>query len=157
MIQSHNINSVVYDTDLFGINDYEVLSESISTHNLVRGDGRYTDTLYTRIPVFELRKQSRRSGMIGLLATLELERRGVPRTTHDIDISTHAIDRASQRFIRHFLNDCAETGEGITEWLHRISKEALNQAPVQQSEISHRGMRFIFEKSGPYPLLKTVC
>ena len=112
--------------------------------------------LYTRIPVLELRKQSRRSGLLGLLATRELERRGAPRTSHDIDISTHAIDRASQRYIRHFLNDCAETGEGITEWLHRISREALDQAPAQQSEIPHRGMHLIFEKTGPYPLLKTV-
>ena len=47
MTRLNNVNSVAYDTDLFpACND--VLVESISTHNLMRGDGRYTGTLYTQ-------------------------------------------------------------------------------------------------------------
>ena len=47
-----------------------------STHNILCSEGRYAGQRYTRLPILELRRLSRKSGIIGQISSQELERRG---------------------------------------------------------------------------------
>jgi hypothetical protein len=97
-------------------------------------------------------------------AQAELERRGT--TTPELDISGHAIDRASLR-CRKIWHETRGEDEGLHAWLCRVAKEAwdsgpgsaLNTREIEEStgeKVEHMGMKFVFEVSGAWPVLKTI-
>ena len=101
------------------------------------------------------------------LAEAELKRRG---TIHpEIEVSGHAVDRASKECLSIWYTDCKkEDGhegsvnpqyfkEGIHSWLCRVSKEAYDHTNTDVAgRFLWKGMKFVIEKKNEWPIVKTV-
>ena len=124
------------------------------THGLICNFGRHRGTPYTRIPISYLRWMLNSGHSRKNIAKAELKRRG--SVIPDLELSGHAIDRASQRTL--MLWQETRTGdEGLHAWLLRMTREALDQGEQdQQGCYRNRGMRFAIEQDGIWPVLKTV-
>lgn len=128
----------------------------INTHNLICDFGKHKGTPYTRLPVSYL------TWMVGArhsradIAQAELELRGTT-TLPEMDISGHAIDRASLSCRKIWHDTKRDENEGIHAWLHRVAAEAMAAGKVNhKGRYEHIGMQFAFEEDGVWPVLKTV-
>lgn len=127
---------------------------SIDTHGLVCDFGKHNGTPYTRLPVSYLFWMVNCNHSRKEIAQAELDRRGT--VLPDVDVSGHAIDRASLN-CRKTWHETKQEGEGIYSWLCRVSKEALDNADVDdKGRYHHLGMKFAFGEDTTYPVLKTV-
>ena len=121
------------------------------------GFGRHKDVLWTRAPISYIKWILNEPGMAAdrkQIAAAELARRGT--TTPDLDISGHAIDRASLR-CRKTWHETRGENEGLYSWLVRVSGEALaKNERDEQGRYKHMGLKFVFEDEGSWPVLKTV-
>lgn len=88
-------------------------------------------------------------------ARKEIERRGTAYPT--VEISGHAIDRASLRCLKIYLNN-KNKGEGLYSWLIRISNEAIvnGEEKIKNNIYRYKGIDFIFKFGEIYPVLKSV-
>lgn len=125
----------------------------MNTQNLVCEFGRHKGTLWTRVPVSYLKWLVNNKGTHSDIAAAELARRGT--TTPELDISGHAIDRASQRCLK-IWEETRVDDEGLHSWLARVAKTALDWPPDEKGRHHLLGMVFCFEKDGNWPVLKTV-
>jgi hypothetical protein len=68
----------------------------IDTHNLIVEFGKHKGERWTRVPISYLKWLVNVGSQYAEIAQAELDRRGT-RLTHDINLTGHAIDRASLR------------------------------------------------------------
>ncbi len=130
------------------------MTEPINTHGLVCDFGRHKGALYTRMPVGYLKWMVNSRHGKADIAAAELERRGT--VTPDLDVSGHAIDRASLSCRKIWHTNRGEN-EGLHAWLVRVAREALDKNDIDaKGRYHHVGMRFAFELDGVWPVLKTV-
>lgn len=135
----------------------------IDTHNLIVEFGKHRGLAWTRVPVSYLKwlvntpKSRGQSSLAARVAQAELDRRGISLTQPEIEISAHAIDRASLN-CRHIWHQTAlSKQEGLHAWLWRIASEALvDAADEKPTEIFIHGLKLCFEYGELYPILKTV-
>ena len=127
--------------------------ESINTHNVVVDFGKHKGEPWTRVPKAYLtwlvnEKASLCPGAEThkQYAQAELERRGT-KVSHKIELSAHAIDRASQ-----ITNEWK--AEGVYTWLERMATEALETS--DNEEVFYKGYKFAFKKGEYYPSLLTI-
>lgn len=126
----------------------------IDTHNLICDFGRHKGERYTRLPVSYLKWLANTpSHKAHEIAKAELSRRGT--TTPEIDVSGHAIDRASLN-CRKIWHETRGKDEGLHAWLVRVAQEALERGTEHNGKRRHMGMEFAFEQDGCWPVLKTV-
>jgi len=126
----------------------------INTHNLRVDFGKHAGELYTRLPVSYLKWMVNVSHSRAEIAKAELERRGT--VTPDLEVSGHAIDRASLS-CRKIWHETRGGDEGLHAWLVRMAAEALEKADVDdKGRHQHNGMLLAFEQDGNWPVLKTV-
>jgi len=139
----------------------------IDTHNLTVTFGKHRGERWTRVPVSYLRwlvnladppLATRSAGPNNReIAQAELDRRGISAADRLVEISSHAIDSASLRCLRHWKSTRRDQNEGLHAWLNRRSEEALNSgAPDHEGRIHYEGLRFVFEIGALFPVLKTV-
>lgn len=127
----------------------------MNTHNLTCDFGRHKGTLYTRMPISYLQWMINSNHSQAKIAAAELERRGT--TTPSLDISGHAIDRASLRLLSQWREEGAPNDEGLNSWLSRVAAEALEKKIKDNKGCYlHNGIKFVFEEDGVWPVLKTV-
>ena len=126
----------------------------IDTHNLFVEFGKHKGTRWTQLPVSYLKWLANQQGENAQIAQAELDRRGTQ--TPDLDVSGHAIDRASLS-CRKRWHESAHDGEGIHAWLCRLAAEALaaNERDAKGRYL-YEGMKFCFQEGSQYPVLKTV-
>lgn len=121
------------------------------------GFGRHKEVLWTRCPVGYLKWMVNEPTMAAerkTIAAAELARRGT--ATPDLEVSGHAIDRASLN-CRKTWHETKREGEGIYTWLCRVAREALDGGKVDDKDRHHHlGMKFAFEHGAEWPVLKTV-
>lgn len=116
--------------------------------------GRHAGKPMTRVPVNYLLWMVNVGHSQAVDARAELDRRGTVVPT--LDVSGHAIDRASQQLLGYWQRDHREN-EGLHAWLVRIAAEALEHTPADaEGIVRHRGIRFVFEPGVEWPTLKTV-
>ena len=128
---------------------------TMNTHHLICDFGRHNGAPYTRIPVSYLRWMVNTGRSRADIAKAEIERRGT--VTPDLDVSGHAIDRASTCCRRIWHQTAASDSEGLHAWLCRVAAEALVMNVRDGDGCYLRmGMRFVFDESGAWPVLKTV-
>ena len=125
----------------------------------VCGFGLHRGTPYTRLPVGYLKWMVRERHSEAAFAAAELDRRST--VTPDLDVSGHAIDRASlHKAVRAtWIEDerDREPRRGIHGWLCTIARSALEHGTRDaQGRCHYRGLVFVFEEEGVWPLLKTV-
>lgn len=119
-------------------------------------NGRHKGELITRVPVHYLKWMVNVRHSCADKASAELGRRGT--VTPDLEVSGHAIDRASL-LCRRYWHETANEGEGLHAWLVRVSQEALDKGepwPDDPDRRRWKGLRFQFEMDGVWPVLKTV-
>lgn len=131
---------------------------AINTHNVIVEFGKHRGVPWTRVPVSYLKwLVNAPAPDFGTdwrpYARAELERRGTH--TPDIEVSGHAIDRASLN-CRAIWHGTREKDEGIHAWLCRMAAEALKVGTEENGKRRHAGMFFAFEMGELYPVLKTV-
>jgi len=130
------------------------ITEPINPHGLICDFGRHRGTPYTQMPVSYLRWMVGCNHSRAAIAQAELDRRGTPLP--EIDISGHAIDRASLRVRRTWHESRAED-EGLYSWLVRISTEALERNETDsRGRFLHDKVKLVIELDGRWPVLKTI-
>ena len=126
----------------------------INTHGLICDFGRHKNFLYTRMPVSYLKWMVNSGHRKADIAAAELKRRGT--VTPDLDVSGHAIDRASLT-CRKIWHETRGSDEGLHAWLVRMANEAMAKANIDdKGRYHHNGMMLAFENDGVWPVLKTV-
>ena len=133
---------------------------SVDTHNYRMAIGRHKDELITRVPVSYLKwlanTPAHREHEFG---KAELARRGT--VTPTLEVSGHAIDSASLRLRKTWHETASSPKEGLHAWLCRRAAEAWEQrheiaASGGEVLVVHDGIKWVFEFSGVWPVLKTV-
>ena len=135
---------------------------TIDTHNLICNFGRHSGERWTRIPpgyLLRVVNNMANKPQIQAIAEAELERRGTQFP--EIELSIHAIDRASERYLHLYVQDCQEQKAGFYSWLLGRAERALKSeegaaAYGDGGKVTHDGMTFVFEIPGSWPILKTV-
>ena len=115
--------------------------------------GRHKDELYTRVPVQYLRWMIGTKHTKADIAEAELKRRGT--TVPDLDVSGHAIDRASFRILNKWERE-RRPDEGLYSWLVRIAREALDKGIRAGDIVVYSGLKLVFQMDGRWPVLKTI-
>lgn len=116
--------------------------------------GKYAGTPWTRVPVSYLRWMVNSGHPDAKTAAAEIKRRGT--VLPQMEISGHAIDRASTLFINKW-RVTRDPDEGIYSWLTRMAELAMksNQRD-EQGRVVHEDMLFAFAEENRWPVLKTV-
>lgn len=127
----------------------------IDTHNMVCDFGRHKGELYTRLPVQYLKWMVNSEHSRKDIAQAELTRRGT--TTPDLEVSGHAMDRASLYCRQIWHTTKKHENEGLYSWLVRMATEALARGEKDgKGKLIAYGMKFAFTADGCWPVLKTV-
>lgn len=135
----------------------------IDTHGKVINFGKHKGTLWTRVPVSYLRylintpapEPRNNNGNASEIAKAELQRRGSVIPT--LEISGHAIDRASLNCRKMWHATALDSNEGIHAWLMRQAMNALALKQVNaEGQYLFGGMKFCFQPGEEFPILKTV-
>lgn len=128
-------------------------SSEINTHGLVCEFGKHKGTLWTRLPVSYVKWLANQDGPYAEIARAELKRRGT--VTPGMEISGHAIDRASQQLIGKWM-ELRLPNEGLHAWLVRMATAARARDRQKRDKFYYSGMKFVFEEGEIWPVLKTV-
>jgi len=136
----------------------------INTHDLICEFGKHKGARWTRIPVSYLKWLVNTPSVNGSsaqsIAAAELKRRGT--VTPTLEVSGHAIDRASLACRKTWHQTARDDEEGLHAWLCRVAQEALDsQHPdlatiADEVKIPYLGMKFVFKFGEAWPILKTV-
>lgn len=134
--------------------------QEINTHHVRIQFGKHKGELVTRLPIDYLEWHINEATQFAPIAEAELKRRGHEiGTGKKIDVSNHAVDRASLRLMGFYLAD-RRPNEGLYSWLARIGIEALvcvkyeEQADKFRVEIPEA--KLVYKKGKLYPTLVTV-
>jgi hypothetical protein len=125
----------------------------VNTHGYTMKNGRHAGKLITRVPISYLKWMVCARHSEANLAQAELDRRGT--VTPDLDVSGHALDRASLCLLDKW-RETKNHDEGLHAWLCRISADALKSGERKNGRIHFNGMRLVFEEDGVWPVLKTI-
>lgn len=140
----------------------------IDTHHAFVNFGKFAGERVTRLPVSYL-KWAASTGVdrpivtrtgefpFAAVARAELVRRGERLDT--IDLSAHAIDRLSVRFLDRYL-ESRRTDEGLYAWAQRLAEEAWQNKSILDGKdgtwsIEYGGVVWIIEELA-IPVVKTV-
>lgn len=93
------------------------------------------------------------------IAQLELDRRDI--VLPKVDLSGHAIDRASQHLLplwEKYRKKEPAPYQGLRSWLAQITDKAWGDGTNADEDgcIEMAGIKFVFEATGQWPVLKTV-
>jgi len=94
------------------------------------------------------------------IALAELQRRGT-NLDIKIDVSGHAIDRASLNCRRFWHETALNEHEGLYSWLLRTSQEAIEKNEKEDGlhgneRFRYQGLKYVFKFGNFYPILKTI-
>jgi len=128
----------------------------IDTHLKVMTYGRHKGQLFTRLPISYLKWLIGKQAPDWEVAQAELERRGTT-TLYDMEISGHAIDRASEPVVFKLFQATKLKNEGLHAWLYRMATDARKKGEENSPNKYHyKKLKFVFEDNDYYPTLKTV-
>lgn len=126
---------------------------TVNTHGLRIEVGKHAGEPYTRLPINYLRWMVQVGHSGAIIAQAELDRRGT--VNPDLDVSGHAVDRASQAALE--IWQATRNGdEGLHAWLCRIATQALKGEPCKPDRYVWGPLVLVFELSTAWPVLKTV-
>ena len=133
----------------------------MNTHNLIVDFGKHNGERWTRVPVGYLIWLINQPEVIpGMeknkeIAKAELERRG-ETIQSNLEISKHAIDKASLRCRKIWHQTALNKDEGLYSWLKRVADEAIKTRDDKPERIKYLGIKFVFKWGNEFPILKTV-
>ncbi len=121
----------------------------INTHDLLIEFGKHKGERWTRLPLSYIKWLANTGNDIALA---ELKRRG-SADIGKLEISGHAIDRASVQLRKVWHKEAIDDQEGIHSWLHRRAVEADDG---KSERVSKNGIIFIFVRGELFTAVKTV-
>ncbi len=129
--------------------------DELNTHGLILAFGKHKGELWTRVPISYISwlANKKEDSEVVRIARAEQKRRGTTYPT--IEISGHAIDRASFHCL-YFWRRSANRDEGLNSWLIRKSNEAREKGELRDGKYVYEDMKFVFEEGEFYPTLKTI-
>jgi len=128
----------------------------VNTHNLTINFGKHKGELWTRVPISYLKWIINTQGEASPIAQAELDRRGTT-LERTVEVSAHAIDRASTRLLKQWRHTRLHKHEGLHSWLHRLATEALAHGVKEDAwSYAYVGIRFKYDFGEVYPTLTTV-
>jgi uncharacterized protein (DUF3820 family) len=127
--------------------------EEHELHKFVMPNGKHQGERLVHVPVGYLKWMVNVNHTCAAYAEAELARRGT--VTPDIDVSGHAIDRASLYCLEVWKSTRNEN-EGLHAWLVRVAQEALEKGEEREGKIHYMGMKMVFVREGKWPVLQTV-
>lgn len=134
----------------------------INTNHKTLWFGKHKGELWTRVPVSYLRWLVNNpafqsdNNYARLFADAELKRRGTI-LDHTIEISGHAIDRASLRLRGRWRETRKDDEEGLYAWLVRLSTEARKYGVVHdEGKLLYKDIYFVFAEGAYYPILQSI-
>jgi len=132
----------------------------MDTHAMIVDFGKHKGQFYTRVPISYLRWMVNEGHPKADVARAELDRRGIAVQQQTVEISGHAIDKASLR-VRRIWHETRDQDEGLHAWLLRMCEEAAATLPEgvtlgDEGRVYHNGMILMFHSGLEYPVLKTV-
>src|SRR5687767_12369609 len=131
-------------------------TQGVNTHHLRIDFGKHKGELYTRLPVSYLKWLINEKTQVAGIAQAELDRRGTT-LEHEVQISGHALDRASTRLLEKWQETRLHKNEGLHAWLHRLASEALVRGEKKDEwNYVFIGIKFCFDFGEVYPTLTTV-
>lgn len=135
------------------------MSQAPNTHNVTMPFGKHKGELLTRVPVSYLRWMANETSMDVKwqeLAKAEWERRG--DTMPEVELSGHAIDRASLRVRKSWHRTAKSPDEGLYSWLQRMTLEAIQSGEKGKEDnvYFYSGLKFVIAKGNEFPSLKTI-
>lgn len=137
------------------MSEQDVNDSCLDKHGrFVMQNGRHTGKPITRVPVGYLFWMVREKHTHMNYALQEIQRRG--SQLPDMEISGHAIDRASTYCLGVWQKTRLDDKEGLHSWLLRVSGAALINGKKGGDGIYYLGIRFVFDYIGDWPILKTV-
>lgn len=116
--------------------------------------GRFKGQPWTRIPVSYLKFLINEGSRFAPIAQAELKRRGIA-LTQELEVSGHAIDRASQKMIGKWM-ETRVGDEGLHAWLVRMATDARARGRKSDGKYEYVGMLFTFAEGELWPTLTTV-
>lgn len=126
----------------------------IDLHSYEMKAGKHRGVRIVNVPVSYLLWMVGVNHSESLIAKAELDRRGT--VVPDVEISGHAIDRASLLCRKTWHQDKGEN-EGIHAWLVRVAGEALRIGERRNNgKIYWKGMKFKFTADTKWPVLLTI-
>ena len=132
-------------------------SSKINTHNLIVEFGKFRGERWTRIPLSYLRWLINENTQYAHIARAEIERRGASLTADkSIELSGHAIDKASLRLRKTWHETALDINEGLFSWLERVAAEAYTRIQDDENSVIFNRIKFVYMKGELYPVLKTV-
>ncbi|WP_169334783.1 putative quorum-sensing-regulated virulence factor [Gilvimarinus chinensis] len=127
----------------------------MNTHGVVLDFGKHNGELITRVPVSYLRWMANNGTKMAEYAKAELERRG--DTMPVVELSGHAIDRASLRVRKIWHETKLSDDEGLYSWLQRMTLEALEKGErLESGKIKYNRMKFVIEQGEEFPSLLSI-
>lgn len=134
------------------------MTPKINTHRKIVEFGKYKGERWTRVPAAYLRwlANAPEDGINVQTAKAELDRRGTNIET-EIEISPHAVDRASQHLLLVWEHT-RKKHEGLYTWLARMASAAIRSANSDNppDKITYKKIEFVFRHGRHFPILKTV-
>jgi len=123
-------------------------------------NGKHKDELITRVPLSYLKWMIGCRHQHAAHAAEELKRRGVTDLP-TIEVSGHAIDRASLRVRKIWHNDRHQlpfnsTDEGLHSWMVRRGYEAFGMLAPGKDQVIHVGVVWTFAMDGAWPIIQSV-
>lgn len=121
--------------------------------------GKHKGERWTRLPISYLKwilNQPDMAEVTKATAQAELERRGTI-LNYELELSGHAIDRASLACLRYWKDLRKDDNEGMHAWLQRIAYDALAHGrKIDDTTFEYKNLKFSFAFGEMYPTLKTV-
>lgn len=126
----------------------------LNTENVRLEFGKHRGELLTRVPLSYVKWMANEQQLaMRDLAVAELKRRGTEVPT--VEISAHAIDRASLR-VRRTWHETRGEDEGLHSWLCRMVTEAMAAGEPVDGAYFYLGMKLVVEQGAEFPVLKTI-
>lgn len=116
-------------------------------------NGRYSGQPIRRVPTDYLTWMVDADHAEAEAAKVEIERR--KNEIGAVEILPMAIDRASTGCLRIFERT-RNSREGLYSWLLRMANGALSSGVQREGRVAYGGMLFAFDRSGMWPVLKSV-
>lgn len=121
--------------------------------------GKHQGLLLTRVPISYLKWMVKNQTVQHADAQEELDRRGIPLDGFKVEVSGHALDRASTKCWGFYKMHRKTDEEGLWSWLHREAELALaqGQMPPDKPDIRYwQNMKWVFNHQAAVPVLMTV-
>lgn len=118
--------------------------------------GRFKGVPLSQVPPGYLRRLAASKHDLAPAARAELRRRGI--TIYSLEITAHAVDRASLRAPRIFL-ETRLPDEGLHAWLGRLAEEALSTATPNgrvNFRVEFKGIVWVFDLRYEVPVLMSI-